>query len=143
MVAAIGDFAKIDPMKTILVDAVDGIIIPESSSYKVFDEMYKLLETFPNKKIILTGANDEQYKIFGLNKAPYEVFTLKHNPEKTNPKYFETILVHYGLTNDDVIYFEHNPEAVKSAESVGIKSYYYDPVKQDLVALKEFLTNNM
>lgn len=130
-------------MKTILVDAVDSFVIESESSFKIFKEMHDLLETFPNRKIILTGANDEQFKKFGLDKMPYEVFTLKHNPEKTDPKYFETMLEHFGLSKDEVVYFEHNPEAVKSAESVGIKSYYYDPEKKDLGALKQFLTENL
>lgn len=130
-------------MKTILVDAVDGFVIETESGFQVFKEMQDLLETFPNRKIILTGANDEQYIKFGLDKMPYEVFTLKHNPEKTAPKYFEIMLQHFGLSKDEVIYFEHNPEAVKSAESVGIKSYYYDPEKKDLEALMKFLTENI
>ncbi len=130
-------------MKTILVDAVDGFVIEDGGSFKIFEEMHDLLETFPNRKIILTGANDEQFKTFGLDKMPYEVFTLKHNPEKTDPKYYETMLQHFGLSKDEVVYFEHNPDAVKSAESVGIKSYHYDPEKKDLVALKSFLTENL
>ncbi|HEY4495779.1 MAG TPA: hypothetical protein VJC04_00260 [Candidatus Paceibacterota bacterium] len=130
-------------MKTILVDAVDGFVIETENGFQIFKEMRDLLETFSNRKIILTGANDEQFKKFGLDKMPYEVFTLKHNPEKTDSKYFETMLEHFGLSKDDVIYFEHNPEAVKSAESVGIKSYYYDTEKKDLVALKSFLTENL
>ena len=128
-------------MKTILVDAVDGFVIESAGSFQIFKEMHDLLETFSSRKIILTGANDEQFKKFGLDKMPYEVFTLKHNPEKTDTKYFETMLQHFGLNKDDVIYFEHNPEAVKSAESVGIKSYYYDPEKRDLETLKKFLTD--
>jgi len=130
-------------MKTILVDAVDGFVIETTNGFQIFEKMRDLLETFPNRKIILTGANDEQYKNFGLDKMPYEVFTLKHNPEKTDSKYFETILQHFGLNKDNVIYFEHNPEAVKSAESIGIKSHYYDPEKKDLEALKKFLIENL
>ena len=64
-------------MKTILVDAVDCFV---SKDGEIFKEMHDLLETYQNKKIILTGANDEQYKQFGLDKMPYDVFTLKHNP---------------------------------------------------------------
>lgn len=86
-------------MKTILVDAVDTFVIEGEG---IFQEMYKLLETYPNKKIILSNANDE-----------------------------------------DVIYFEHNEEAVKSAQSVGITSYHYDKDKKDLIALKNFLDNNL
>jgi len=130
-------------MKTILVDAVGGFVVESEGAFKIFEKMHDLLETLPNRKIILTGANDEQFKKFGLDKMPYEVFTLKHNPEKTDPKYFETMLQNFGLEKDEVIYFEHNPEAVKSAEMVGIKSYYYDPEKKDLVALKGFLTENL
>ena len=129
-------------MKIILVDAVDGIVIEAGNKFELFQDMYDLLETFPNKKIILTGANDEQFKRFGLDKMPYEVFTLKHNPEKTDPSYYQQMLEHFDLSKDDVVYFEHNPDAVKSAESVGIKSYYYDPEKRDLEALKSFLTEN-
>lgn len=130
-------------MKTILVDAVDGLIIKNGEKFEIFSEMFKLLESFLNRKIILTGAADERYKTYGLDKAPYEVFTLKHDPEKTDSKYFEILLNKLGFTNDDVIYFEHNPGAVKSAESVGIKSYYYDPEKRDLGALKDFLDSNL
>lgn len=126
-----------------MVDAVDGLVIETENSFEIFEEMKDLLETFPNRKIIVTGANDEQYKTFGLDAMPYEVFTLKHNPEKTDPKYFEILLEQYGLNKDEVIYFEHNPEAVKSAESIGIKSYHYDHEKRDLAALKEFLTANL
>ena len=105
--------------------------------------MYDLLETFPNRKIILTGANDEQFKKYKLDKIPYKVFTLKHNPEKTDPKYYKTLLQHFGLSKDEVIYFEHNPDAIKSAESVGIKSYHYDQKKKDLEALKKFLVRSL
>lgn len=127
-------------MKTILVDAVDAFVSDEGV---IFKKMHDLLETFPNKKIILTGANDEQFKRFGLDKMPYEVFSLKHNPEKTDPSYYQKLLKHFGLSNYDVIYFEHNPEAVKSAQSVGIKSYFYDNDKKDLKELKDFLTKNL
>ncbi len=123
-------------MKTILVDAVDAFV---SDKGVVFKEMYDLLERFPNKKILLTGANDEQFKQFGLDKMLYEVFTLKHNPEKTDPEYYRLMLKHFGLNPEDVIYFEHNPKAFESAKSVGIVTHYYDPDKKDLVALKDFL----
>jgi len=127
-------------MKTILVDAVDCFVSPEG---KIFEEMHSLLETYENKKIILTGANDEQFKKFGLDKMPYEVFTLKHDPEKTDPAYFELMLAHFELTKEDVVYFEHNPEAVNSAKSLGITSWFYDNDKKDLVALKAFLDANL
>ena len=128
-------------MKTILVDAVNAFVIEENGSFKIFEEMHRLLEAFPNRKILLTGANDEQFKEFGLDRMPYEVFTLKHDPEKTDPEYYRLMLKHFGLTKDDVLYFEHNNEAVKSAESVGIKTFFYDSSKKDLKSLKAFFNS--
>ena len=127
-------------MKTILVDAINGLILEDGT---IFKAMYEMLETYPNHKIVLTGANDEQFEKFNLNNSPYEVFTLKHNPEKTDPAYFNTLLDHFNLKSDDVIYFEHNIEAMKSAETVGIKSYFYDHKKEDVLALKEFIDSNI
>ena len=130
-------------MKTILVDAVYTFVIENDGIFKPFKQMYDLLKTFPNRKIILTGAKDEHFKKFGLDKIPYEVFTLKHNPEKTDPKYYETMLEHFGLSKDDVVCFEHNENAVKSAESIGIKTYSYNSERKDLISLKNFLTENL
>lgn len=127
-------------MKTILVDAISGLFLKDGT---IFEEMYKLLETYQNPKIVLTGANDEQFKEFKLDRSPYEVFTLKHNPEKTDPRYFQIMLEHYDLKPEEVIFFEHSPVAVKSAESVGIKTYFYDHTKRDVIALKDFLDANL
>jgi len=126
-------------MKTILVDAVDAFVIETEKGFKIFEPMRKMLDEFPNTKIILTGANDEQFKKFGLDKMPYEVFTLKHDPEKTNPEYYKKMLEHFNLTSEEVVYFEHNPEAVKSAQSVGIKTHFWDNEKRPLRELSIFL----
>lgn len=127
-------------MKTILVDAVNTLVI---KYHGIFKEMYDLLETYPNKKIIVTNASDEQIKPMGLDKMPYEVFTLKHNPEKSNPEYFKTLLRKKQLDAKDVIYFEHNKQAVTSAQFVGIKTFYYDRYRKNLSSLKEFLDGNL
>ena len=127
-------------MKAILVDAINGLVLEDGS---ILEPMHKLLETYPNKKIVLTGANDEQFKQFKLDQVPYEVFTLKHNPEKTDPQYFKILLEKYELNSDDVVYFEHNAEAAETAQSVGITTYFYDHTKEDMDALKQFLDRNL
>jgi len=127
-------------MKTILVDAVDTFVIEGEG---IFKPMFDLLEKYPNKKIILTNANDEQIQTFGLINLPYELFTLKHNPDKTEPEYFQKMLNHFGLSKDEVVYFEHNLDAVKSAQSVGIVSHQYDSDKKDLGSLKKFLNESL
>lgn len=127
-------------MKTILVDAVDTFVLEGIGIYK---PLHDLLDQYKNPKIILTNANDEQIVKFGLTNLPYDLFTLKHNPDKTDPSYFKQMLEHFNLKSEDVVYFEHNMEAVKSAESVGIVSHYYDSGKKDLESLKIFLDQNI
>ena len=127
-------------MKTILVDAINAFVLKDEG---IFNEMYKMLEQYPNRKIILTGANDEQMEKFGLNDMPYEVFTLKHDPEKTDPNYFKIMLKHFNLSADDAVYFEHNEDAVKSAQSVGINTFHYDKDAKDLEALKKFIDESL
>ena len=127
-------------MKTILVDAVFTLVSEEG---ELFEEMHKLLETYPNKKIVLTNASHDKFAGYGLDKLPYEVFTLEHNPDKADRAYFEKMLKHYDLNADDVVYFENNSDAVESAKSVGIIAYHYDKDKKDLEALKDFLDKNL
>lgn len=127
-------------MKTILVDAINGLVLEDGS---ILQKMHTLLESYPNKKIVLTGANDEQFKHFKLDEVPYEVFTLKHDPEKTDPDYFHTLLRRYNLGADDVIYFEHNADAAESAKSTGINTYFYDHTKEDMESLKSFIDGGL
>ena len=79
-------------MKTILVDAINGLVLEDGS---ILEPMHKLL--------------------------------------------FEK----YGLTASDAIYFEHDAEAAKTAQSVGITTYFYDHTKEDMDALKQFLDGNL
>ena len=132
-----------DSKKVILVDAVHTLVVEDEKGFSVFDEMHTLLETFPNRKIVLTGANNEQYRVFGLQNVPYEVFTLKHNPEKTDPEYYQKLLQSFDLKPEQVVYFEHDRQAVQSAESVGIVSYWYDSEKKDLKSLANFLEQHL
>lgn len=127
-------------MKTLLVDAVHTFVIKGQG---IFQEMYDLLKTYPNPKIVLTNADDTQIEKHNLTDLPYELFTLKHNPDKSDPIYYEKLLKHYGLLPSDVVCFEHSRKAVDSARSVGIKTYYYDAIKRDLTGLSDFLDKSL
>ena len=72
-----------------------------------------------------------------------EIFTPKHNSEKTDPMYFEVMLKHFELKPEEVIYFEHNSDAVKSTESINITSYHYDAGKRNIQELDTFLKENV
>lgn len=55
-------------MKTILVDAVHTFIIEDQG---IFKEMHDLLETFPNRKIILTNADYKKTNQYGIKSFHY------------------------------------------------------------------------
>ena len=122
-------------MKTILVDAWNTFVTEEW----VFVAMKKMLDTFENRKIIVTNANPEERVKYGIVDMPYEVFSLEHNPNKPDPQYFVTLMNHYNLTPSEIIYFEHNPEAVQAAKSVWINVYHYDKDAKDLDTLEKFI----
>ncbi len=126
-------------MKTILVDAWNTFVTKEG----IFRELKEMLDGFDNKKIILTNANEDERKKFGIIDMPYDVFTLNHDPNKTDALYYKKMLEHFSLKPEETIYFEHNADAVKSAQSVGITTFHYDKDKKDLVALKQFIEENI
>jgi HAD superfamily hydrolase (TIGR01509 family) len=125
-------------MKTILVDAMNTI----SVDGKIDQKMQEILDSFENRKIILTNANEEQRKEF-LSNVPYEMFSLDHNPNKTDGGYYEKMLEHFGLKPEECIYFEHNKAACDKAREVGITSYHFDHEERGLNKLEEFLKENI
>ncbi len=127
-------------MKTILIDAVNTLVDKNTGLNK---ELFTLLESFPNKKIILTGANQEQIQKYSLNTLPYKLFTLNHNPEKTNPEYFKIMLKHFNLTPQDTIYIEHKEQVVKIAQSLDITSHHYNTESKDVETIKIFIEQNL
>ena len=127
-------------MKVILVDAINTLIIPDKG---VYQPLYNMLEKYTNRKIILTGANDQEMLRYGLDKAPYEVFTLKHNPEKSDPNYYKILLDKFNLEVSDLIYIEHNLDAVKSAESFDINVFHYDKDTKDIDNLNKYLEEHL
>ena len=126
-------------MKTILVDALFGFVIKDVG---INEEMHKMLDTFPNKKIILTNANEEERGRF-LKDMPYPVFSLDHNPNKTDSRYYRKMLEALDLKAEDTVYFEHDMVAVENAMSLGINTYFYDSEKKDVKSLASFLKANL
>ncbi len=130
-------------MKIILVDAWKTLFIEKGGEAVINEKMKEILDFLENKKIVLTNANDEQIIKFGIDKSPYEVFTLKHNPDKVDEEFYKIMLEKLNLKSEDVICFEHNLESVESARKNGILTYHYNHEEKDLKKLKEFLESNL
>lgn len=127
-------------MKTILIDAINTLVLKDVG---IDTKIFELLEEYPQRKIVLTNADDVQMAASGLLDLPYEVFTLKHSPDKTNTLYFKKFLADFNLGGNDVLYIEHNEGAVKSAESLGIKTLHFDKNVRDLNTVRNFLDENL
>lgn len=128
--------AIIAGFKTILVDAVHTFISPE---WVVNKDLFTLLETLPNHKIIVTNATQEEMEQYWLVDMPYDIFSLHHKPNKNDPIYFVTLLESFNLEAENVVYFDHDLEAVLSAKSLGITVYHYDKDKGDISMIETFL----
>ena len=125
-------------MKTILVDAWNTFV----KNNTIDSDIYKILESYENQKIILTNANNKELINLGIVNKPYKVFSLSHNPNKNDKLYFIKLIEKYDLIISDLVYIEHNKEAVKSAISLGIKTYHYKP-QESTDELSQFLLKNM
>lgn len=126
-------------MKIILVDAWNTFVTEDWVNI----ELQKLLDSFPNRKIILTNANEEEKVKLGIVNMPYEVFSLEHNPNKHDWGYYEKMLNTLWLDTYDLVYFEHNNDAVWKARDLWINTYLYNFEKKDLLGLESFLNDNL
>lgn len=127
-------------MKTIFVDAWQTLVTADGMDQK----MYEILEKFENLKVIVTNADEENQKKYGIVNMPYEVYTLKNDPNKSDPKYYQMLMEDYNLSPDEVVLFENVPESVESAKKAGIKNVYrFDPEVRDYEALEKFIQENL
>jgi len=125
-------------MKIILIDAWNTLI----KNKKLDIDLYNLLEKFENRKIILTNANNKELINYGIVEMPYDVFSLSHNPNKDDSLYFKLLIEKHNLSNTNLIYIEHNYEAVQSAMSIGINTHHYNP-KDSNDKVYQFLLKNI
>ncbi|MBI2452008.1 HAD-IA family hydrolase [Candidatus Pacearchaeota archaeon] len=121
-------------IKLILVDAINCLIDKENGLNR---ELAEILKNKNKKIIVVTNADIKEIKS-KLNGYDFEVFSLMKNPDKSNPDYFREFLKRYNLKKEEIIYFDHKEENVKSAKQVGIVSEIYKNNKQ----IKDFIEKN-
>ena len=121
--------------KAILVDAMNTLIDKEKG---LNEELAKALQETSKKIIIVTNTDKKEIEKY-LENYNFEIFTLNKNPDKSNPKYFKELLNQYHLSPEEVVYFDHKEENIKSAKENRINSIIFKNNKQ----IKEFIDNNL
>jgi len=125
-------------IKAILVDAMYCLFDKDRNLNK---ELFSMLNNYPTKLIIVTNAdlNDTKNKpLTEFISDNIDIYTLKNNPDKSNPEYFEKLLNKYNLKPNEIIYFDHSEDNLNSAKKLGIKTELYKNSKQ----IQNFIDNN-
>ncbi len=125
-------------IKAILVDAIYCLFDKDRNLNK---ELFSILSNYPTKLIIVANAdlNDNKNKpLTELISDNIDIYTLKNNPDKTRPEYFEKLLSRYNLKPSEIIYFDHSEVNLNSAKKLRIKTELYKNPKQ----IQSFIDNN-
>ncbi len=108
--------------KAILIDAVNCLL--SKDDWALNKELTEILTKSGKKIIVVSNTQNENIDEI-LEQTPFEFFTQYRNPEKSNSQYFKKLLEEYHLKPEEVIYLDHKPENVKSAQSIGITAKQY------------------
>lgn len=118
---------------------VDGMHTLYNSNFNVNQELLEILNSVPARKILVVNGFREKGKKL-LENFGFEAFSLEEEKvNKDNPLFFNTFLKKFGLTTEEVIYFDHKTENVETATKLGILSRHYQSPKQ----IKEFIEKNL
>jgi HAD superfamily hydrolase (TIGR01509 family) len=117
---------------------VDGMFCLYDKDFRINEELLGLLKNIDNKKIlVVNGYKDEAEEL--LKNHGFEVFSFEGKIKKDNEQFFKKLLEKYSLNKEDVIYFDHAEENIKSARNVGILSELYKNNNQ----IKKFIEPNI
>jgi len=108
--------------KTILVD---GMFCIYDKEFNVNKELLKIINSFNARKILVVNGFREKGKQ-ALIGSGFLAFSLEEEKiKKDNPEYFKILLSRYNLKLDEVLYFDHDENNVKTAKNLGIISTQY------------------
>jgi leucyl-tRNA synthetase len=127
--------------QTILVDAVNTLFAKNEEELTLNIELAEYLNSVDATKIILTNAKDEVLvKLKDLIKDyGWQVFSLKFEPEKTDPEYYKTVVKEFNLDLNNTIYFDHSLANLESAKVSKINCFQYLSNKQTIELVDDFL----
>lgn len=127
--------------RTILVD---GMFCIYNDNFEVNNEILEIVNSINTKKIlVINGFREKGEKL--LKKYGFSAFSMEEEGiKKDNPKFFDTLLKKFKLKPEEVIYFDHDKDNVKTAQSLGILSNHYNKDETKIIdKLKEFVNDNL
>lgn len=127
---------------TLFIDAVRTLI--SSDAEYTFEtrglnkELADYLATRSEQIIVVTNARGEKAKRIRELLADYhfEFHSMDNNPPKTDPEYFDHLLLYYGLDAEECFYLDHNEDNLASAKEMGIEGELFIDNKQAIEVLK-------
>lgn len=131
------EYLKLENVDTILIDAVFCLIHKGENGLSLNQELFDYLHSLPQRKIVVTNAKDEILEtIKHLVGNNIEVFSLRFDPEKIDPKFYETMIKELNIDTQSTIYFDHNSANLKAAKLNNIHCFQYKSNQQTILALK-------
>jgi leucyl-tRNA synthetase/inosine/xanthosine triphosphate pyrophosphatase family protein/ADP-ribose pyrophosphatase YjhB (NUDIX family) len=130
------EYIMLENVDTILIDAVFCLINKSENGLSLNEELYNYLDTLPQRKIVVTNAKDEALQttkeLVGIK---FEVFSLQFDPEKTDPRFYETMIESLGIDINTTIYFDHNDDNLSSARANKLHCFQYKSNQQAISTL--------
>jgi putative hydrolase of the HAD superfamily len=110
-------------------------------------DLIKNLKVVRERGVLLfLATQNEKYKtakflelVEPLLDYDYLMATYQIGYKKSNPMYFSSGLVKYGLKPDEVVLIDNNPKAISSAESVGLRAIFFENETQTISELQGLL----
>jgi leucyl-tRNA synthetase len=134
-------YGKNKPNQTILVDAINTLFIKQEDGLVLNTELADYLNYLDAQKIIVTNAKDEILtKLEELIKDySWKIFSLKFNPEKTSPEFYQIAIKELNLDVTNTIYFDHLPANLEAAKYNNINCFQYLNNKQAIELVNDFI----
>jgi len=107
----------------LLIDFIQTLYIKDSGWN---NDLITAIQELDCQSTIVSNISKDRLDELGLtNNLPFKLFTLESNPIKTDRKYFDRLIVILDCEFKDLILIEHNPEVIKTASDLGIKTILY------------------
>lgn len=129
-------------MTTFLIDAVNCLILKnehdDPAQRTLNTTLADALMESKKKIIVLTNARWPNYKRIRELLSDYDVetYTLENNPPKTDPEYWDRVMMYYGLQPEECFLIDHDEDVVQTASELEIPWELYIDNKQILTVLQ-------